>query len=220
MNVESVTGTFVTESFEYDGGRRVTVYVPPTPPDAVIFAVDGQTVSRWGGELEASGIRSTMIVGVHGPADETRRLHEYSPVFDADRFAAHETFIVETVRSWTASRFDVAPPTDRTAVFGASAGGELAFALGLRHPDVYGTILCASPGAGYGPPEVMPDRVPRTYLVAGTDEPFFLDNAIRWAEALRRTGADVVMAQRAGSHGGALWREEFSRMAAWAFNRT
>lgn len=178
MNDGSIAGTFVTESFEYDDGQRVTVYVPPTPPDAVIFAGDGRTVSRWGGSLEAADVGSTLIVGVHGPADETRRLHEYSPGFDADRFAAHETFFVETVRSWTASRFGVAPPTERTAVLGASAGGELALALGLRHPDVYGAILCASPGA------------------------------------------DVVMAQRAGSHGGAFWREEFPRMAAWAFNRT
>jgi len=35
------------------------------------------------------------------------------------------------------------------------------------------------------------DAVPRTYLVAGTLEPFFLDNAARWAAALRDAGADV-----------------------------
>ncbi|MBO0795101.1 MAG: hypothetical protein J2P36_29710, partial [Ktedonobacteraceae bacterium] len=34
---------------------------------------------------------------------------------------------------------------------GVSAGGELALALGLRHPDVYGAIFCASPGGGYKP---------------------------------------------------------------------
>jgi pimeloyl-ACP methyl ester carboxylesterase len=88
-----------------------------------------------------------------------------------------------------------------TAVFGVSAGGELALALGLRHPDVYGAIFCASSGGGYRPPGVMPGPVPRAYLVAGTLEPFFLRNAAWWADALRDAGADVVMKQRPGSHG-------------------
>ena len=77
-------------------------------------------------------------------------------------------------------------------MFGVSAGGELALAMGLRHPGVYGAVFCASPGAGYRPPGVMPRPVPRAYLVAGTLEPFFLENATRWAVALRAAGADVA----------------------------
>ena len=50
-----------------------------------------------------------------------------------------------------------------------------------------------------------------------TLEPFFLENATRWAVALRDAGTDVVMTERAGSHGGAFWREEFPLMVAWAF---
>ena len=34
----------------------------------------------------------------------------------------------------------------------ASRRVEAALALGLRHPDVYGAIFCASPGGGYRPP--------------------------------------------------------------------
>src|SRR5262249_27068744 len=197
--------------------RQVTVYVPPTPPEAVVFAADGQRISHWGRLLEADDVLPTMIVGVHGLTDEQPRLQEYSPVFDAERFAAHEQFFVEGVRQWTASRFGGALPTERTAVFGASAGGELALALGLRHPDIYGAIFCASPGAGYQPTAVAPGRIPRTYLVAGTQEPFFLANATRWADALRAAGAEVVMKERVGSHGGAFWRKEFLLMVAWAF---
>jgi enterochelin esterase-like enzyme len=64
---------------------------------------------------------------------------EYSPIFDAERFAAHEKFFVEDVRQWITSRFGVALAAERTAVYGASAGGELALALGL-HPDIFGVI--------------------------------------------------------------------------------
>ena len=213
----SVMGELITERFEYDGGREVTVYVPPEPPEAVVFAGDGQVIAQWGRVLEAAGVPSAMVVGAHRLADETMRLHEYSPGFDPERFAAHERFFVEDVRRWVRTRFGVALPVGRTAVFGVSASGELALAIGLRHPDVYGAIFCASPGGGYRPPGVMPSSIPRTYLVAGRGEPFFLKNAARWADALRDGGADVVMKERPGSHGDAFWKEEFPLMVAWAF---
>ena len=130
----------VTQRFEYDGGRQVTVYVPPKPPEAVVFAGDGQVVSSWGGVLEVADVPATMFVGVHRLADETLRLHEYSPGFDPERFAAHERFFVDDVGQWTRSHFGVALAKDRTAVFGVSASGELALAMGLRHPDIYGAI--------------------------------------------------------------------------------
>ena len=59
--------------------------------------------------------------------------------------------------------------------------------------------------------------LPRFYLVGGKQEPWFLDNAIRWANALRDVNADVVMMEREGAHGGAFWGEEFPIMVAWAF---
>jgi enterochelin esterase-like enzyme len=217
MDDSAATGGLVTETLDYDGGRQVTVYVPPEPAEAVVFAGDGQRISRWGGLLEAADVPPTMIVGVHGLADETARLHEYSPVFDAERFAAHEEFFVGDVRRWVRSRFGVALPAERTAVLGVSAGGELALALGLRHPDAYGAVFCGSPGAGYKPSGELSRPIPRVYLVAGTLEPFFLENARRWADALRGAGADVVMSERHASHGNALWQGEFPLMAAWEF---
>ena len=217
--MSTIEGELVTETFGYDGGRQVTVYVPPGPPEAVVFAGDGQLISQWGGTLEAAGLPATMIVGTHRPADEMLRIHEYSPGFDPDRFAAHEKFFVDDVRRWVRSRFGVGLPAEDTAVFGVSAGGEFALAIGLRHPDVYGAVFCASPGAGYRPPAEMPGSLPSAYLVAGTHEPFFLENATRWADALRAAGADVVMTERAGSHGDPFWSEEFPRMVEWAFGR-
>lgn len=215
----TMSGSFVTETFDYDGGRQVTVYVPSDAPELVVFGGDGQLLTQWGAVLEAAQAPPTMIVGAHRPDDETVRLHEYSPDFDPERFAAHERFLVDDVRAWTLSRFGVGLPGDRTAILGASAGGELALALGLRHPDVYGAILCASPGAGYRPPAPMPSPLPRAFFVAGTLEPFFRDNATRWATALREAGADVVMTQRVGDHGDPFWAQELPAMVVWALGR-
>jgi enterochelin esterase-like enzyme len=224
--VSSIAGEMVTETLDYDGGRQVTAYVPAAAAEAVVFAGDGQLIASWGGVLEAAGLPPTAIIGAHRLADETLRLREYSPgestdafTFDPQRFAAHERFFVEDVRRWAASRLGVALPVDRTAVFGVSASAELALAMGIRHPDVYGTVFGASPGAGYRPPAALPGPLPRTYLVAGTQEPFFRRNAARWAKALRDAGADVIMTERAGSHGDAFWKEEFPLMVAWAFGR-
>jgi len=221
-----IAGHLVTETLDYDGGRQVTAYVPPAPPEAVVFAGDGQLITSWGGFLEAADLPPTMIIGAHRLDDETLRIHEYSPgettaafAFSPERFAAHEKFFVDDLRQWARSRFHVALPADRTAVFGVSASGELALAMGLRHPDIYHTVFCASPGGGYRPPAVMPSSLPRAYLAAGTQEPWFLANATRWAVALRDAGADVVITERIGSHGDAFWKEEFSLMVAWAFGR-
>ena len=211
-------GEFVTEALDFDGGRQVTVYLPPDPAEAVVFAGDGGWhISRLGACLDASTAPPTMVVGVHGLPDDDGRLREYVPGFDQGRFEAHEHFFVDDVRRWVRTRFGMGLPAERTAVWGASLGGELALAMGLRHPDVYGVVFSASPGAGYKPPGAMPTSLPRVYLVAGTQEPFFLENATRWADALRGTDTEVVMTERDGPHGGDFWIEEFPLMVAWAF---
>lgn len=216
-----MVGELVTETLDYDGGRRVRVYVPVGRPEAVVFAGDGQLVSGWGSYLEAADVPATMIVGVDRTSDpdEMVRVQEYSPSFNAERFAAHERFFVGDVRGWVGSRFGVVLPAERTAVCGVSAGGEFSLAMGLGHPDCFGVVFSASPGAGFRPPVVLRSPLPRTYLVAGTLEPFFLANAVRWADALGEAGGEVVLRERVGEHGGAFWAEEFPLMVAWAFGR-
>ena len=166
--MSSTAGEFITETLEYDGGRQVTAFVPADAVEAVVFAGDGQLITSWGEALEAADLPPTMIIGAHRVEDETLRLHDSPPgrstaafAFDPNRFAAHEKFFVEDVPRWAATRLGVRPPADRTAVFGVSAGGELALAMGLRHPDIFGVVFCASPGAGYRPPVALPGQLPR-----------------------------------------------------------
>lgn len=216
----STASKLITETLDYDGGRGVTVYVPPDPTDSVVYAADGQWhTQRLNEGLTAAGARSTMIVGVHGLEDMDARGHEYLCVPEANRFEAHEQFFVHDVRNWVASRFGVAVPAERTAVWGASFGAELALAMGVRNADTYGAAFGASPGGGYRPPAVMPPPLPRFYLTGGKQEQWFLDHAIRWADALRDAGADVVMTERDGEHGGAFWYDEFPLMVTWAFRK-
>src|ERR1700748_2301746 len=110
--MSSMAGQLITETFDYDGGRQVTAYVPPAAPEAIVFAGDGQLITSWGGVLETADLPPTMIIGAHRPDDEEIRLREYSAgestaafAFDPNRFAAHEKFFVEDVRRWAQSRF-------------------------------------------------------------------------------------------------------------------
>ena len=59
----------------------------------------------------------------------------------ADPGPVAQTFFVDDVRQWVRSRFGVTLPAERTAVWGASIGGELALALGFRHPGIYGAVF-------------------------------------------------------------------------------
>ena len=211
--------TIITEAFAFDGGRKVTVYVPSRPTEAIVYCGDGQLITQWGADIEAEGLPSTMIVGLHRHPDETLRLHEYSPKFDPVAFEQHEEFLVRDAYTWANSEFDLNIPREKTAIFGVSAGGEFALAMGGRHSDTFGAVFSASPGAGFRPAEQACGLMPPTYLVAGRQEPFFLENALRWANALRDNGVDVVMKERDAGHDDSMWRAEFPKMVAWAFSQ-
>lgn len=214
----------VTETLAYDGGRDVTVRIPPADVDAVVFAADGGWhTARLVDALESadgSMPMSTMVVGVQGMDSDDGRFPEYVPGVDDDRFATHESFFVGEVPAWLESRFGVALDPARTGVWGASLGGEFALAMGVRHPDRFGVAFSASPGGGFRPPASLPAERPSLYLVAGRQEPFFAENAERWLAAFEEAGGDVVMHVREGDHGGDFWYEEFPLMVRWAFDRT
>ena len=74
---------------------------------------------------------------------------------------------------------------------------------------VCGVVVCASPSAEL--PTVGGDAGDAAARLSRgrPEKPFFLENAARWATALRDADADVVMTDRPGTHGGDFWRQEF-----------
>jgi hypothetical protein len=116
-----------------------------------------------------------------------------------------------TWHGWVRARFGVGAHAERTAVFGVSAGAGSRPCHWASPSRRLQRDLLPSPAGGYKPPRVMPSSLPRAYLVAGTQEPFFHHNGTRWATGLRDAGAEVVMTERVGSHGDPFWQEERTR---------
>lgn len=54
------------------------MYIPPDPPEAIVFSGDGRRISKWGRMLAKADVPSTMIVGVRGLTDEMLRLQEWA----------------------------------------------------------------------------------------------------------------------------------------------
>lgn len=202
---------------QLDDGRRVRAQVAPEPTTAVVVVVDGGWhTERLAEALTAAGCRDVTLLGVDGAADDRDRLAECVLGVDPTRFAAHDYAVADLAPRWLRNDLDIDAPADRTAIWGASLGAEFALAMGLRHPDRFGAVLAASPGAGFQPPTDGLDQAPRTALVAGTDEPFFLANATRWARALEAAGAKVALTEHQGAHGDTFWFDAFPTMLAWA----
>lgn len=195
----------------------MSVYVPADPVDSVVLAADGGWhTKRLVAALERAGRTSTMVVGVHGMPTDEGRFAEYVPGVDPPRFDAHEAFFLNVVPEWLQARLGVTLRPERTAVWGASLGGEFALAMGVRHPDAFAAVFAASPGGGFRPTGSEAD-LPAMYLVAGEQEPFFAESAERWHRAACDAGSKVVMQIREGDHGGSFWFEELPLMLTWVF---
>ncbi|MBV9839544.1 MAG: hypothetical protein JO156_15625 [Solirubrobacterales bacterium] len=72
-------------------------------------------------------------------------MEQRQAVAEHDRLDVDPVLVDEAVGSERAGEARSAEDDDVLAVFGVSASAELALAMALRHPDIYGAALCASP---------------------------------------------------------------------------
>jgi enterochelin esterase-like enzyme len=192
---------------------------------------DGQSVPEFAAILEPlitnGRLPSILLVGVDSPGGsfsnplEDRRAQEYLPSdnFNPARFAAHEGFFIDEVRTW--AERELAAPTDRQqrAIFGFSNGGVFAAAMGIRHPDIYGHTLAFSLGIEPGRVTEVMKGASEFYLVAGTLEEGFHSTTEEFAQMLELQGVTYVFRERVCGHDHIMWQEEFPAAVEWAFGR-
>ncbi len=113
------------------------------PSDIVIYCSDGQNAGAFAHQFfNAFGANCFWFVG----ADCSPEHRNAECVIGRDDFSfgMHESFFVNTVVDWATKVIGIRHSRNRSAVFGYSCGGALAASIGIRHPDVYGTIFALS----------------------------------------------------------------------------
>lgn len=155
------------ESHILKGTRKVLVYLPPgyTEGDPwrypVAYVNDGQNVFdsstaafgvEWGLDeiaqslIEGRKIQPLVMVAVY---NSSQRMQEYTPTRDGRRGGGHAEhygrFLVEELKPWIESRYQVSKRAADTCILGSSLGGLVSLYLGWSRPDVFGLVAALSP---------------------------------------------------------------------------
>jgi enterochelin esterase-like enzyme len=158
-----VVGTLIywpdVPSRHLDPTRHVEIWLPPGYEDdptrryPVIYMSDGQnlfdprianTGTDWGvDEAMMAGTRAdafepAVVVGVWSTE---RRLYEYSPWHEADRYAR---FLLDELMPRVEGEFRVRRGPEHTFHMGSSMGGLLSWYLVSRHPEHFSACGCLS----------------------------------------------------------------------------
>ena len=204
--------------------RRIHVYLPPGHDrrngPGVLYATDGRVSAELIEPLVLGGrIPPIASVGVTFGEDAgaDRRAQEYLPGFHPERFEAHRRFFVEEVPAWAEAELGVAASRERRGVFGVSNGAAFAAAMGVRHPERFGTVIAFSLGITGAAPAWTPGQAPHHYLCAGSLEEGFERATRRWAEVVRAAGAKVVYRTWVSGHDPVLWDGELPKALEWAY---
>ena len=108
------------------------------------FALMGKALPRLprSSSTRIPGIQRLWFVGVDSCLFQ--RNAEYVIGRDEQRFTLHESFLIKTVWQWFEQEFGLTLTRHRAGVFGYSCGGSFAVSMGIRHPELFGTVLAFS----------------------------------------------------------------------------
>jgi len=213
------------------GAHDVWVYLPPGysaqgAPYPLLLLFDGWAYLHWiptptilDNLTAAARLPPTVAVLVNnGDAQARSRDLTCSP--------AYADFVAHDLVPWVRRAYHVTADPRHTIAGGSSFGGLAAAFLGLRHPDVFGRILCQSGSFWWAPAAdgeaewltrqfadhpLLPLRV---YLDAGlqemwgrsADRPNLLIATRHFRDVLRAKGYAVQYAEFNGGHDYICWR--------------
>lgn len=101
-------------------------------------------------DMIGQGYEGAIVVGIDNSSD---RINEYTPDWpDVDASTADDpsgdkyaAFIVETLKPYIDSHYNVRTDKASTGIGGSSMGGLISYYIGLEYPDVFGQVLVFSP---------------------------------------------------------------------------
>ncbi|MEI9931609.1 MAG: alpha/beta hydrolase-fold protein [Rhizomicrobium sp.] len=240
VRAPSLHGHFYPQAFEsqnLDGARGISVYVPPgeTPSHLlpVVYMADGNfrltTPSVIEPLIESGKLPPMILVGIWSgnshKADEDRRSEEYLLGWPNGYgyFLRHENFLLHELIPFVEKTYGASSDPKDRIITGFSSGAAWAVAMGIRHPNVFPTVIAQSmvwPG-GYSPASTWQfqdnDKGLRFYLSAGTLEPEFYRGTLRFAEEARKESLDVQLETTVSGHTPTIWEPMLVHALQWAF---
>jgi enterochelin esterase-like enzyme len=212
--------------------RNLTIYLPPnahTRDLPAFFMGDGQGCEAFAKVLEplilAGRVRPCAIVGVfsaeykgkpgaYDPKLDFRGL-EYLHIEAPDRFGRHMTFFTQEVLDHVAKEFGISKRRNDLALFGFSNGGAFAAAVGVLHPEIFGTVMPFSPGLP--PPDKKPaGKLPAFYFSAGKLESFSRATTAAYEQA-KGWGVNTTLDLYLAGHDPEQWHMAFANLAPKVF---
>jgi len=213
----------------------LSIYTPPNYDEAggrswLLIAFDGgfRRMDATLDNLSAAGkIPPVVVVGVQNLSSQTRRR-------DLNCSETFANFLVRELVPWARKTYRIYDDPAHTIVGGISLGGKMAAYCGLKHPEVFGKVLCQSgtfiTGQEQRPPRaVWEDEAPgmlameflqsprlslEFYLEVGRYEttlPFSpLLETRRLRDVLRAKGYQVTYSEFMGGHNEVCWRGSFA----------
>ena len=226
----SLSGSIERHAFESNSlgeSRFVSVYIPGPKRKVVkvVYMADGDSVEQYAHLvdplIEAGDLPPFAIIGTHsgvyqGEAELDRddvrrnvRALEYVPSLNPVRFAQHESFFSDEVLKWAEQKYLFPTSINSRVVFGFSNGGSFSATMGIRHPDIYGSVIaCALAGDRYDLSR-GPKLTNEFFLVTGRWDTRFHTNVQYLHKVLTRAKVKCRIVVRAAEHDGIMWQEEF-----------
>lgn len=237
--------TFTIDAPQLGGPRKIWMYLPKSYASEkkkhypVLYLHDAQNLfdakTSFAGEWEVDETLDSLgsdliVVGIENGGE--KRLAELTP-FPNEKYGgggadAYVDFIVKTLKPHIDRVYRTKTARRHTAIGGSSLGGLVSFYAALRHPDLFGKVLCFSPSFWfsneiYNFAEKQDDIKMKVYFLCGDSESDdmvpdlermsrLLDTKRCYCEKL--TNKKVV---KGGKHNEKLWREGFRDAILWLF---
>ncbi len=235
--------------------RAIAIYTPPNLDPMkkypALYMSDGDMQSGYPNMIEplilSGALPPFILVEIWAAGSDLGRSQEYLlgwPNAGSD-FLKHESFVLKEVIPYVEQNFPASSDPKDRIVTGLSSGAAWASAIGLRHPDIFPTVIgqslvwgadsshtgdlgmalrnpsqssfTQSTGSGDLLRDLQNNTITRFYLSAGTLEPKFYEATLRFAAAARSAGHDVQLETTVSGHSFAIWPPLLVHALQWFF---
>jgi enterochelin esterase-like enzyme len=139
---------------------------------------------------------------------------------------SYETELVEGLVPFIDANFSTDQQAAHRALVGLSRGGVWALEVGLRHPEIFDTVVALSPSLSvnsarppYDPMKIVQDEGPfpsQILVTGGTAEPGFLKGIRDFVSLMRSNRVDHIFLLTSGAHNAEAWMDILDQVILFA----